>query len=233
MQEFSLAAIREMVFASTQQSLENLILFLPNIVGALLVIIIGWLVSYLVYYIIVKSTDKFHMRWLTKKVALDRFIKNLGVSTPIPQIIGNFLRGYIFFIFCMAAAKILKLSQIATFMDTIIKYIPNVIIALGVVLIGIQISKTVSLFVRGALRFMDAQTSKIIAGFAEFSLIFFSILTALVQLNIADQLVEILFVGFIFMLSLAGGLAFGLGGKDVVRKILEDLLKSKSTKSKK
>lgn len=233
MEEFTIENIQEMVFASTEQSFGKLVYFLPNIVGALLVILIGWIISYIVYYIVVKSGAKLHVGRFSKKLAFDRFLRNLGVKTPIPVIIGRFLRGYIFFMFCMGAARILKLMQIANFMDTVIKYIPNVIIALFVVLIGIQISKTVSLFVRGGLSFMDKQTASIIAGFAEFSLIFFSILTALVQLDIADELVQILFVGFVLMLAIAGGLAFGLGSKDMVAKALEDLIKHRKTRRKK
>ena len=115
--------------------------------------------------------------------------------------------------------------QIANFLDAVIGYIPKIVIALIIVLIGIKIADTIAGIVHAALRLTSMHAANIISEVARYSLIFFSILTALTQLNIAGTLIEILFVGFIAMLALAGGLALGLGGKEVTRELLEAVRK--------
>lgn len=222
--------IQDVIFESTQDSIESIVRFWPNIAGAVGLLIIGWIVSYIVYLSIVKSSKRLKLGIITKKIGLKEFLLKLGIKSNVSQIIAKALRGYIFFMFLIGAVKILKLQQVADFLDTIIKYIPNVVVALLYVLIGIQVSRTVSLFVKGALHFLDESSAEIMSIFTRFTLIFFSVLAALVQLNIADTLVTILFIGFISMLSLAGGLAFGLGGKDLVRQMLEQAIHTQEKK---
>ena len=218
-----LVQIQENVFSSSTSIFGRLALILPSILGAIGILLVGWGVSNLVYNFIIQSSDKLHLEYISEKLNIDHFLKKAGIKSQPAHIIAKFLQGYIFTLFFISATNIVGLVQISEFLDTIIEYIPRVVVALVIILFGIQISNTVGNIVKGALHFTHKHTSEIIAIVARFSLIFFSILAALVQLNVATRLVEILFVGFISMIALGGGLALGLGGKETVAELLYQL----------
>ncbi|MBT4936297.1 hypothetical protein HON22_00095, partial [Candidatus Peregrinibacteria bacterium] len=124
-----------------------------------------------------------------------------------------------------AASKILELSAISEFLDKVISYIPNVVVALFIVLIGFQLASTIGALVESTLNIMDSAAAKVLGLVAKNIIVLFSILAALIQLNIAEDLVTILFIGVVTMTSLAGGLAFGLGAKDFVADLLKNMNK--------
>jgi uncharacterized membrane protein len=101
-------------------------------------------------------------------------------------------------------------------------YIPNIIVAVIIGFIGIIISNMVAEIVRTSLRSPSADTLAIIA---KSLIIFFVVLVVLNQLGVAQDLIKILFTGIVAMVAIAGGLAFGLGGKDVAEDLLQSLVK--------
>ena len=113
------------------------------------------------------------------------------------------------------------MTEVADFLATVRGYIPDLIIALFIMLVGIRIGNTVSVVVQTSLSLTRSNTAKALGIAAKSTVITFAALAALSQLQIAPILIQILFIGFVSMLALAGGLAFGLGGKDVVKELLE------------
>jgi hypothetical protein len=225
--------IQETIFSSSTSTLSKIITFWPNILGALGVLLIGWGISTLVYKIIIKSSKKLKFSSISKKFHIDAWLKKANIKTPLPELIGRFLKAYIFTMFFIGAANIVRLTQIAEFLETIINYIPNIIVALIIVLIGVEISNTVSAVVKSALRFSEEHTAEILSTVARYTLIFFSVLAAMVKLDIANTLVEILFIGFVTMLALGGGLAMGLGGKDIAKELFEAIREKERREKKK
>ncbi len=215
------------ILNSTTGVFVKMVEFWPNILGALGVILVGFFIGWLVEKAIVKSANKIKLTTLSNKIGLDNLLKKAKIRSHVSVIIGKFLKGYIVFMFLMAAANILDLHQIADFLNTIIAYIPNVLIALGILLIGIRFGETTSVIIETTLQVAKSSTAKIVASVAKYALIFFAAMAALTQLEIANEIVMTMFIAFVSMIALGGGLAFGLGGKDLVRDLLEDLRKVK------
>ena len=90
-------------------------------------------------------------------------------------------------------------------------------------LIGVQIGNTLQLVISTSLSFAKARTADAMGIAGKYTVVAFAVLAALSQLQIAQILIQILFIGFVGMLMIAGGLAIGLGGKDVVHEMIEDL----------
>ena len=224
-QEFEI--IKETVLGSTTGIFAEMAEFWPNILGALLILLIGLLLGIFLEKVIVKFSNKIKIPFLSDKLGLDKLLKKAQIKTHISVIIAKFLKGYIIFMFLMAAANVLKMHQVAEFLNTIIAYIPNVLIALMILLIGIRFGETTSAIIETTLYVAKSKTAKVIASVSKYTLIFFAVMAALAQLEIANEIVMTLFIGFVSTLALAGGLAFGLGGKDLVRELLEDLKKAK------
>lgn len=123
----------------------------------------------------------------------------------------------------LAAADILNLNQVTAFLNMVLLYIPNVVIAVIILLLGVLFANFTAQIVQGAVKTARLKTGHFLAAIAKWSIIVFSVLAALVQLGIAASLLQILFTGLVAMLAIAGGLAFGLGGRGHAEKIIQHL----------
>jgi hypothetical protein len=107
----------------------------------------------------------------------------------------------------------------------LLAYIPNVFVAVIIGLVGTVAARIISDIVKHAVKSIGAKSANMLATTAYYAISFFTALVVLNQLGIASDLVRILFTGIVVMIAIAGGLAFGLGGKDIARDILEGLQK--------
>ncbi|HAJ44767.1 TPA: hypothetical protein DCL87_02360, partial [Candidatus Azambacteria bacterium] len=122
-----------------------------------------------------------------------------------------------------AALDVLGLTQVNVFLQQIIAYLPSVIVAAFILVAAALIANAAYRIVIGSARGADLPSSGLLAGIAKWSIWIFAILAALYQLGIAGPLIQTIFTGFVAMVVIAGGLAFGLGGKDAAARYLEKL----------
>lgn len=167
---------------------------------------------------------------LSNKSGFAELLKKAGINTPAVEIIGKFLNGYIITLFVLSASKVLEIVAISEFLQSVLTYIPKIVVALVIVLFGTKVAGTVSSVIGSGFALMESESGKILALVAKGVITTFSILAALVYLEIAPVLINVLFIGFVSMITIAGGLAFGLGGKQTVEKFLEDLRQNKEEK---
>ena len=215
--------INKTIFTSSSSTLSDVLQNWPNILIALGLIGVGWLIMKFIQFSIVKVSSKISFHKLSEKSGFTHFLKRAKIKSAPSKVVADFLGGYIFTTFFLAASNVLGLSAISDFLNKVIRYIPQVIVALFIVLIGSQIANTVSAVVESTLQIMHAGASRILALVARGIIITFTILAALFQLDIAEDLVTILFTGVVAMITLAGGLAVGLGSKDFIRDLLNDI----------
>jgi hypothetical protein len=218
-----LGEINTSILFSSTEVLQNILAQWPKILIALGLIIVGALFGKLLQWSIVKIAHKIKIHTLSEKIGFTELIKRAQIQSSPSEVIGKFLGGYVFTLFFLASSKIVGLDAISEFLNSVIFYIPHIVVALFIVLFGIQISDTVYAIVYSTLKILKTGGAKVLSEFARYVIILFAILAALLQLNIAENLVTILFIGVISSLSLATGLALGLGTKDFIAKILQDL----------
>ena len=113
----------------------------------------------------------------------------------------------------MSAADILGLDQIAQFLNSVVMYIPNVVVAAVVLIIGMLVASFLAELVRGSVRAAKLASANFLAGLTKWSVIVFSLLVALSQLNVAQEVIRIVVIGIVAAGAVAVGLAFGLGGR--------------------
>lgn len=193
----------------------------PYILGALGVFILGYILAEIAARAILRMSEKLRLETISDKLGLKNFLEKTGVKKSPSQVIAKTVKAYLIFVFFIEATKIARLHEVAEFLATVRGYIPEVIIALFIILVGIRIGNTVAVVVETSLAITRSNTARALGIAAKSTVIAFAILAALSQLQIAEILIQILFIGFVSMLALAGGLAFGLGGKDVVKELLE------------
>lgn len=200
---------------------------------AFLVIVIGWFLGELIRQLFAKIDKKLQFIEIYQKSGFADLVKKAKLKSGPSELIGNLIKGFIFTLALKFAVKILGLIEVEIFLNKVIKFIPNIIIALFIILFTVRFSQTIASLVSNLLQFSQKETRNILAGAAKNIMISFGIMAALVQLKIADQLIQILFIAFVSMLSLAGGLAIGLGGKDFIHDMLKEIYTNKKNKDKK
>ena len=209
-----------------QTAFESFIAFLPQIVAALLIIILGWVIAVLLGQLVRKLLTLTRVDKALDRLGLKRIREDTGLKLTVAGFVGGLVKWFLIIVAVLAAADILRLAQISEFLRSVLSYFPNVIVAVVIVTIGVLVGNFVHKLVLGAGRAAKLPSVPAIATFARWAIVIFAALAALVQLQVAGALIQILFTGIIAMLAIAGGLAFGLGGKEHAKEILDQVKRS-------
>jgi len=210
----------ERVVSAFQTTIDSLIAYLPEILAALVVLIVGWILAVLLGKLIRKLLSLTRVDKALDKVGFRQVRDETGLELSVARFVGDLVKWFLIIVSVLAAADILQLSEISAFLRSILLYFPNVVVAVVIVIIGVLIGNFVQKIVMGAGRTAKLPSIPLISAFARWSIIIFSVLAALVQLQVASSLIQILFTGIIAMIAIAGGLAFGLGGKNYAEHLM-------------
>ena len=201
-----------------------------NIALASVLLIVGIAIGWGVEKTFVKMGKNKWVQLFSEKSGFADLLKKADIHTSAVAVIGKFLNGYIVTLFVLSAAKILEITAIEEFLQNFIEYLPKMVVALVIILFGVQVSHTTAALISSGFQLAKSTSGKILALVARGVIITFSILAALVYLEIAPLLVNVLFIGFVSMIAIAGGIAFGMGGIKTVERFLEDLRSEKKPK---
>jgi len=207
-------------------SFEAFLAFLPNLVAAFLVLVIGWIVAGFLKGFTMRVLQIIQLEPFAEKVGLADTLKRFGAHVTAPELIAEIVKWAIFLIFVNPAAQILGLDQLNIIINEILGYIPNVIVAALILMFGAIFSDLTASFVRGTASAMGTRAAGGLAVISRYAVLIFAFLAALSQLGIAQTLINTLFTGLVAMLALAGGLAFGLGGKDHASELISEIKRS-------
>lgn len=212
-------------FESSQQFLNEIASALPRIIGAIIILIIGWLLAKLVKRLFVKFLQLIKIDYITEKSGIEKFLKDGGLSITSIDIIGTLVYWFLMLIVIMATLNSLNLTGASVLFNEVLLYIPNIIVSIVILIIGIYLARMVSQILKTSLMGMKDKTSKLISQIAYVSIIILTIFVTLSQLNIATEIVTSAFQIIFGAICLALALAFGLGGRDKAAEIINDLMK--------
>ncbi len=210
---------------SSQQFLNEIASALPKIIGAILILIIGWIIAKLVKKGFVKLLNLVKLNYLTKKSGIDKFLEEGGVKVNAIDVIGTLLYWILMLIVILATLNSLNLTAASTLFNEIMTYIPNIIIAIVLLIIGIYLARMLSQIIKTSLKGMQDKTSNLISQITFIAIIIVTVFVTLGQLNIAPEIVTSAFQIIFGAICLALALAFGLGGREKAAEILNQLFK--------
>ncbi|CAA9369451.1 MAG: hypothetical protein AVDCRST_MAG32-465 [uncultured Nocardioides sp.] len=209
---------------SIRQSLQNafdaFFAFLPNLLGFLVLLLIGFIVAKVVAGIVRKVLEKVgvdkHLQGAGQHNYVERFMPGASVSNGVSRVV--FWLVFVFFLF--AAVGALKIPAVTTFMNQVLAYLPNIIVAIGIFVVAALVAGAVA----GAVTKLmgDTPTGKIVATVVPSLVMVIALFMILEQLQIAPEIVRIAFGATMFAIALGLALAFGLGGRSVAQRLLED-----------
>lgn len=201
--------------------LRSFINYLPSLFGGLLIFAIGLVLAEILRKILISLFNFLKIDLLIKKTKL----AGKKEVTIWKEILAEVLRWGVVILFLIPAAEVWGLSKVTEVLNQLLFYLPNVLVAVVIGFVGLIFANLVSDLVKHGVKTIGATSAKTLAALAKFSIVFFTVLIVLNQLGIAQDLIRILFTGIVAMLALAGGLSFGLGGKDIAKEILEEFRK--------
>lgn len=213
----------------TFQALQNLwlgfLVWLPKIIGAIIVFLIGWFISIVIGKFVTEILKRLKFNRIFEKGALKEALEKAEFKVDISSFIGAICKWVLVIVFLSAAVGILGFVKFADFLTKVLAYLPNVIVATLIFVVAVIIAELLEKIVRAAVESIRVGYGHIAGAIVKWSIWIFAILAILIQLKIATELILTLFTGFVAMVALAGGIAFGLGGKDVAAEIMENLKK--------
>jgi len=198
---------------------QRLGLFLPSLLGGLIILVIGMLIGGIVKHILLSLFSFIKVESLFEKAKL---FKKAEVKIW-EEVLIEILKWALIIVFLVPALEVWGLSQATVFLNQFLLYLPNVIVAVVIAFVGLLSANLVSDLVRHSVKSIGVASANSLAVFSKGAITFFTVLVVLNQLGVAQDLIRILFTGIVAMLALAGGLAFGLGGRDLAKDILEEL----------
>jgi len=221
----------EVLSQSFQDMWKGVIDFSPNIIVSILIFILGWVVAAVVGKWLAQIIRSLKLDDILKNLGLQDLVNKAGYRLDSGAFIGALVKLFIILVFLIASLEVLGLNQINDFLrDTVLNYVPKVIIASVILLLAAWIADVVQKLIIASTKAAGMGHAELLGGIAKWAIWIFAGLTALNQLSIAPEFTYTLFTGVVAMLALAGGLAFGLGGKDAAARYIEKLREDISRK---
>lgn len=156
----------------------------------------------------------------------DEALEKAGIKADVSGFLGQVVRWILVLTFLSAAVEILGLVQFANLFSEIIAWLPNLLVIVAIMVATVVVAEILEKISLASLTRAKIKYAKALAMVVRWSVYIFALLAILLQIDIgASVLVNTLFTGLVAMMVIAGGLAFGLGGKDVAREILEEVAK--------
>jgi len=193
--------------------------FLPNFLGGLLILIIGLIIANLLKRLLLSIFSFFRFDKLFKESQT----MEKGEVKLWEEVLTEVLRWTVIVLFLIPTLEVWGLSRATVVLNQLLFYLPNVIVAVVIGFVGLVSSNLVADLVKRTVKTIGSSTANALAVFTKAAIVFFTALIVLNQLGVAQDLIRILFTGIIGMLAIAGGLAFGLGGKEIAGDILKEL----------
>lgn len=188
--------------------------FLPQIVIALVIFIVGWIVASLVGRIIEQVFKAIKVDEALRKTGIDDTFSKAGIVLNTGKFVGGLVKWFVIVVFLMASFDVLKLTQVNEFLKSVvIGYIPRVVVAVLMLLVAAVIAEALKKIIITSTKAAGLTSANLLGNIAKWIIWVFAILVSLVQLGIGEPIINTLFTGVVVAFSIAFGLAFGLGGQ--------------------
>lgn len=210
---------------------QGFIMFVPSLLGAIILFIMGWIVGSIIGRAIAQVLETLKIDTLFKSAGAEDFMNRAGLKLNVGGFIGGIVKWFIIVVFLMASLEIMGLTQVNDFLrETVLFYLPKVIIAALVLVIATLIADTMKGLVQASAKAANVRSANMLGSITRYAVWTFAFIIALSELGIATAFMQILFTGLIAALAIAGGLAFGLGGKEAAARAIDRVSNDMSSK---
>ena len=204
--------------------------FVPNLVIAIVVVLLGWGIGSLLGRVVSQIIKAIKIDEALRRAGVEDFLNKGGLNLNSGSFLGGLIRWFVILVFLIAAFEILHLSQVTIFLRDILNYLPQVIVAVLILISAGLVADAMKKVVLSSAMSAEVSSAGFLATITKWIIWIFAILVALSQLGIATGFVQTIFTGLVVALSLGLGLAFGLGGQEAASRVIEKLSKDISSR---
>ncbi|UCC48786.1 MAG: hypothetical protein JSV41_01020 [Gemmatimonadota bacterium] len=214
--------IQDIIFDSVSAFLRGIGDSLPNILAAIVILIVGWIIAKLLKAAVARGLKLVKFATLTQRAGIDEFLSKGDVKQSASDVIAVLVYWLVMLIVLVTAVNALGLEVASTLLNQILLYIPNIIVAVVVVVVGLYAANFVAALVRTAAANAGITEAPLVAALSRYALIIFTFAIALNQLRIGQEIVANGFLILLGAAALGAALALGLGGRDLVGRFLNE-----------
>lgn len=224
----------DQIAVSTTDAFSNMwdgvINFLPLLLAAIVVFIIGWFISIGVGKLVAEILKKIKFNSIFKNTGWQQALKKADMAVDPSQFMGAIVKWILVITFLMIASDIIGWSSFTALLEKIILWIPNLIVAIIILVVAIILADILEKIVKAAVEKMGVASATFLGALTRWVIYIVAVLAILSQLNIAPVIVNSLIIGVISMLALGFGLAFGIGGREEASRVLTKFRKDVESK---
>jgi len=214
-------------YSVTYEALSGLwrgfLFFLPKLFGALIVFVIGWIISGGIGRLVTEILKRLRFNEIFERTGWSEAFKRAELETNISEFLGAIVRWVLVFVFLLAAVEILGFLQFTALLTRVLAFLPNVIVAALIFVVAVILADILEKVTIASVEKAKIGYAKVTGILVRWAILGFAVLAILVQLGIAKELILVLFRGIVALFVISFGLAFGLGGKEIAADILREL----------
>jgi hypothetical protein len=195
--------------------------FVPNLVVAIIIFAIGWVLAALVERLVESILRSVKLDALLRSAGMEEVVKRAGHTLNSGWFVGMLCKWFVIVVFLMASFDVLGLDQVNQFLRQVVNYLPQVIVAVLVLLIAAVVAKAMQKLVVASAKAGHLHVAELAGRVTKWSIWIFAVLTALYTLGVAPGIIQTLITAIFAGGALAFGLAFGLGGRSLAEKLLD------------
>lgn len=206
-----------------QKLWQGFIKFIPQLIGAIIVFVVGWFISVWIGKLVVEILKRLRFDKIFEKAKWEEVLEKAEFKMKMSDFIGSIVKWVLVIVFLLAAVEILGLGQFAGFLKAIVAWLPNLVVAAAIFVVAAIVVDFAEKLVKAIVGKMNVKYAPVIGSIVRYSIWIFAFLAILTQLGVASNIVQILISGFVALIVISSSLAFGLGGKDLAHDVLEKL----------
>lgn len=206
-----------------QNTWQGFLLFLPRLLGSIIVFVIGWLVATGVGRLIAEILKRLKFNQIFERTGWREALSKAELKVNPSEFVGGICKWILVIVFLLASVEILGFVQFADFLSDVLGWLPNLIVAVAIFVVAIILTDILEKVIKAGAKKMELGYTGFLGTSVRWAIYVFAGLAILLQLGITPTIINTLVMGFVGMISLAFGLAFGLGGKDAAAKMVEEL----------
>lgn len=208
---------------------DRIVLFAPNIVGAIIIVAVGAIIGMVLGYIVTRVLQAVKIQSLSDQSKFTGVLKKARLNSDIAEMSGVFVRWLIIFAFLVPAAAILQIDGVSDFFDGVLLYVPRVLATSALILFGVMIADVVAKLARATVDSIGSTTARLVEFVIRWATYISIAITAMFALGVPREFTVIIFIGLVSALALALGLSLGLGARDhmddLVKKVRDEFKK--------
>lgn len=211
----------DVLVKSSQNVWTQFSMFVPYFVGAVVIFIVGLIVAATFGSLVEKAVRMLKVDKVLEKVGAGEYVERAGLKLNTGAVLGKVVYWFVVIVFLLAVSDMLNFMALSTFLTAVLLYIPNVVVGVLIMLVTVVVANFLKKTVKSSVMSAKLHSAGFLGTLTWWAIVVFGLATALGQIGLDVTILNTVITGIIVMFALAGGIAFGLGGKDAAAKMIE------------